>query len=423
MVINLLAKHNNIRAEATTDPNDVEALIQVKAAIDPATIDATSCLGSWDFSMDPCENRFRAQFTCGIDCTNDSNTTVPRNGAQGLHQRVTSLQLTDNSGYGGALSPWVGNLTALRFLRVSGTSLMGNIPDTIGKLTQLFMLDLSFNNFSGSIPHGVGILINLQTLNLAHNQLKGALPPALNKLSYLTELRLESNQFNGPFPDLSKLGLLQMLDASDNGLSGSFPRALPPSMCSISLRNNYLRGKLPKTILNLNQLNVLDLSNNQFTGYVNDALLAHPSLQQLNLSTNKLSQLRAHGKYIIKSPLVALDLSYNLISGPLPSFFTLMRQLSSLSLRYNFFHGIIPQSYGVKATANAAGIRLLERLMLDGNYLTGPLPEPFMNVVSDHTITASFVDNCFESCPMQFSFCQGKNQKAKTLCRLFNSSP
>ncbi|MCO5553383.1 hypothetical protein L7F22_006904 [Adiantum nelumboides] len=149
-------------------------------------------------------------------------------------------------------------------------------------------------------------------------------------------------------------------------------------------------------------------------------MLAYPSLQQLNLSMNKLSQLRAHPKHVAHSPMVALDLSYNMLSGHLPSIFATMRELSSLSLRCNFFHGVIPLSYGVKATANAENMKPLERLMLDGNYLTGPLPAPFMHVAS---MAASFVDNCFESCPRKLTFCQGKNQKAQTLCRLFNSSP
>lgn len=41
---------------ATTDPNDIKALMQLKADIDAATIDSTSCLGTWDFSIDPCES-------------------------------------------------------------------------------------------------------------------------------------------------------------------------------------------------------------------------------------------------------------------------------------------------------------------------------------------------------------------------------
>eukprot|EP00250_Pteridium_aquilinum_P016549 c23157_g2_i1 orf=327-1649(+) len=419
-VANLLVYHNGVHVGAITDPNDIKALMHIKANIDAATIDATSCVGSWDFAVDPCENRFREQFTCGIDCASDENAS--HSGMASMYQRVTSLQLED-SGYAGLLSPWLGNLTSLRFLHVSGNSLGGSIPDTIGKLSQLIMLDLSSNNFSGCIPDGVVKLRKLQSLNVAQNKLTGMIPPFLNKLSGLTELRLESNQLSGRFPDLSQLNLLQVLDASGNALSGSFPRGLPPSICSICFRNNNLGGKLPRTIASLNQLNVLDLSNNQFTGCVNDAMLAHPTLQQLNLSTNKLSELRAHGKHVARSALVALDLSHNVISGPLPSFFALMKELSSLSLRYNFFHGAIPQSYGVKAVASEADTKPLERLMLDGNYLTGPLPAPFMHVASNHAITASFVDNCFQNCPRMFTFCQGKTQKDAELCRLFNTSP
>lgn len=417
----LVVYSKDARVGATTDPNDIKALMQLKADIDAATIDATSCLGTWDFSVDPCESRFREQFSCGIDCTDYDNASVSENLAGGRYQRVTGLQL-DNSGYAGSLSPWLGNLTELRFLRISGNSLTGGIPDTIGKLYQLIMLDLSFNNFNRYIPDGVTKLTNLQSLNIGHNKLQGVVPPFLKKLSYLTELRLESNQLRGPFPDLRALGLLQMLDVSDNALSGTFPRGLPPSICSICFRNNKLGGKLPKAIASLHQLNVLDLSNNAFTGCVSDAMLSHPSLQQLNLSMNQLSELKAHEKHVVQSPLVALDLSYNLMSGPLPSFFAFMRELSSLSLRYNFFHGVIPQSYGIKVVASVVDMKPLKRLMLDGNYLTGPLPVPFMHLDPEHGMAASFADNCFQSCPREFTFCQG-NQKTWTLCRLFNSLP
>ncbi|KAI5064661.1 hypothetical protein GOP47_0021331 [Adiantum capillus-veneris] len=418
----ILSCDSGTQVSAITDPNDIEALKEVKASIDAATIDATSCVGSWDFNVDPCTSRFGEQFTCGIDCTSGGHTSVLPNASMDAYERVTSLQL-DDAGYAGVLSPWLGNLTGLRFLRMSGNALRAEIPASIGMLSQLMMFDLSFNNLSGSIPDSILMLHNLQSLNLAHNKLVGSIPPFLNKLSYLTELRLESNQLSGPFPDLRKLGLLQMLDASNNRLSGPFPRQLPPSLCSVCLRNNEFSGKLPKSIATLNQLNVLDVSNNAFIGCVGDAMLAHPTLQQLNLSMNKLSQLRAHPKHVAKSRMVALDLSYNMLSGPLPSIFAGMRELASLSLRYNFFHGVIPRSYGVKAIANAEDMKPLERLMLDGNYLTGPLPAPFMHVASDRSMSASFVDNCFVDCPQKFTFCQGKSQKAQTLCRLFNSSP
>ncbi|KAH7446497.1 hypothetical protein KP509_01G059100 [Ceratopteris richardii] len=410
-------------AHAVTDPNDVLALMQIKASIDPATIPATSCLGSWDFSADPCQSRNGERFTCGIECmlASASQNATPT----GEYERVISLKF-DIAGYAGVLSPWLGNLTELRLLQIPGNALAGEIPITIGKLSLLTALDLSSNSFTGPIPDSIAWLMNLQSLNVAHNKLSGSIPPTMNSLRYLTDLRLQGNLLNGGFPDIRNLGLLGVIDASDNKLSGPFPRQLPPSIYSLSLRNNELGGKLPTNIiLKLNQLNILDLSNNTFSGCVNDGILGHPSLQQLNLSMNRLSQLRVHPRHVRQSPMTALDLSYNLLSGPLPSFFALMNQLSSLSLQYNSFHGAIPQLYGAKVTEDMPYMKPFERLILDGNYLTGPLPLPFTEEGSSvHSVAAtSLGDNCFQSCPRKFTFCQGKQQKTETLCRLFNASP
>ncbi|MCO5553382.1 hypothetical protein L7F22_006903 [Adiantum nelumboides] len=236
--------HSSTGAIAVTDPNDIMALIEVKASIDAATVDATSCVGSWDFTVDPCASRFGEQFTCGIDCSDKEHASLLPNTSRDSYERVTSLQL-DNAGYAGLLSPWLGNLTGLRFLRMSGNTIGGDIPTSIGMLSQLIMLDLSFNDFSGAIPDSFVMLHNLQSLNLAHNKLVGLIPPFLNKLSCLTELRLESNQLSGPFPALQRLGGLQMIDVSDNRLSGPFPRQLPSTICSLCFRNNKLLASYP----------------------------------------------------------------------------------------------------------------------------------------------------------------------------------
>ena len=438
LLLDLLLHSRSISA-MITHPDDTEALMRIKAAIDPRTICSTSCLGTWDFSMDPCESVFGPQFTCGIKCTNDesssssssgddnrTSSTSTGNRTNSHYKRVISV-VFDNAGYGGLLSPYVGNLTRLRILQLSGNFIAGVIPDTISHLSHLITLDLSANRFTGVLPKSLGSLASLQTLDFSDNNLQGTIPRSINYLTSLTSLRLQTNGLTGTIPDLRNMSSLRQLDLSGNKFSGAFPTtSLPPESISlISLRNNNFSGKLPSLLISsLTRLVVLDLSQNQFSGCVDDAILAHQSLQQVNLSNNMLVQLRAHGKqHLVESPLVALDISYNRISGRLPGMFALMKELSALSLRYNIFHGAIPQSYGVKAMANGILAKPLQRLLLDGNYLIGPLPTQFITEVPNHHMLASFGDNCFTYCPMQYAFCQGKGQKTQTICRLFNPSP
>eukprot|EP00249_Psilotum_nudum_P031957 c47013_g1_i1 orf=140-1486(+) len=401
----------NNGVNAVTNPLDIQALMRVKAAVDPETIQISSCLGSWDFSLDPCDNRFGQIFTCGFDCTLN---------AAGM-QRVTSLQF-DSSGYRGTLSPFISNMTALQHLQVSGNALGGVIPDSIAQLTQLTSLDLSSNSITGRIPVSLGSLRRLEILNLANNLLEGSIPVSLNDLRGLTELRMNNNRLNGLVPALSGLKQLRLMDLSNNALSGGIPLQMPPSISSLCLKNNQLVGNLPTSVGELQELNVLDLSDNQLTGTVDASLFAHPSLQQVNLSNNRFTMLLVPDSSRLNSQMIALDLSYNVISGSLPAYFATMTKLSSLSLRNNFFTGVIPIQYALKAVGVRGGIEQLQRLMLDGNYLTGPLPSPFMNLLPG-SMVASFIDNCFHNCPSRLFFCQGGRQKAEDLCRLFDTVP
>jgi LRR receptor-like serine/threonine-protein kinase FLS2 len=321
--------------------------------------------------------------------------------------------ILDSAGYGGELSPYVGNLTELRILQLSGNAIGGRIPGgALSGLARLTRLDLSANRFSGSIPSEIGELAKLRSLDLSHNRLRGELPRSLARLGALAQLSLQGNGLAGAVPDLTGLEGLRQLDLSGNKLSGTPPmRRLPSSVCSVSLRNNSFSGRIPsRAASRLVRLAVLDLGHNRIGGRVPGSLLAHPNLQQLNLSGNMLSEIPARARALCESPLVALDLSYNLISGRLPAAFARMHQLSSLSLRHNLLHGTIPPAYGAKAASD--GVRLL----LDGNYLVGPLPPQLLAAPA-----ASLADNCFTHCP--FALCQGHTQKSQTLCRLFNPPP
>nr|ABK24515.1 unknown [Picea sitchensis] len=403
LVIVLLQLLNSAQlGVARTVAGDVEALKAIKDSVDANSIKAGSCLGSWNFSVDPCDYAFGELFTCGLRCDGE---------------RVTEVTL-DDSGYNGTLPPAIAQLSALQILDLTNNAFHGPIPHTIGNLTDLVRLLVSHNSFSGNIPASLSSLSNLQQLSLDDNSLEGPIPATFNNLTSLVRLELNGNNLSDRFPMLSALGKLNFLDVSDNQLSGPILAVVPPSLVQLSLRNNGLSGELRLNLAGMSMLQVLDLSHNKLSGPLPSGLFDHPALEQLTLSYNRFTSLQVPGSYGTDSQLIAVDLSYNRIHGPLPVFMATMPSLSALSLQYNYFTGIIPLQYAKRVSASLAGKEPLVRLFLAGNFLFGEIPTPFMNL-STQEVNVSFGDNCLLDCPKSLFFCQGGDQKAASTCRAF----
>jgi receptor kinase-like protein len=92
--------------------------------------------------------------------------------------RVVSLDLSDMD-LGGSISPFLGNLSFLRKLNLTGNALRGHIPSQLGRLFRLRELSLRYNLLEGNIPKELGSLTHLQELSLGHNNLTGTIFSAL----------------------------------------------------------------------------------------------------------------------------------------------------------------------------------------------------------------------------------------------------
>ncbi|XP_010674464.3 LRR receptor-like serine/threonine-protein kinase ERECTA [Beta vulgaris subsp. vulgaris] len=389
--------------DSITHPRDVEALKNLKRSIERKSITMGSCLSSWDFSVDPCDHIFSARFTCGIRC--DFSLA-------GL-SRVTEIAL-DSAGYSGELTNITWLLPYLHTLDLSGNSLSGSLPESLSNLIRLRQLSLSRNSFSLSIPTSIGSLPYLEELYLDDNKLSGSIPPSLNKLSHLKNFAIQQNQLSGEFPFLGSLSNLNSLDASNNNISsiGTNPLSLPISLISFSMRNNSLKGEMPRQFLHMRYLEVLDLSYNELVGAITGEIFEHPSLQQLSFSHNQFSAVISPSGNVRRGrKMVAVDLSYNKINGLLPKFLAELPNLSALSLEHNRFTGMIPSGYAFKVRTAS-----LQRLLLGGNYLFGPIPDPLKRV-EPGSAKVSLVDNCLYTCPDTFFFCQGGEQKSLIQCK------
>ena len=396
-------------AESKTYWGDTEVLKQFKNGLDSGSVTPGSCVSSWDFTVDPCDNLFSEKFTCGFRCDVVVYGT----------SRITELSL-DQAGYAGPLaSTW--NLPYLETLDISDNYFFGQIPHSLSNLTRLKRLGLSRNSFTGEIPASVGSLSNLEELYLDNNNLRGTIPESFNGLVNLKRFEVQFNNLSGQFPNLGSLKNLNYLDVSNNAITGQVPSSLPNSLIQITMRNNSLSGDLtPQSFSNLTNLQVVDLSSNKLNGSIPHVLFELPSLQQLTLSFNQFSSIGVP-YYTLgsQSGLIAVDLSNNLLQGLLPYFMSIMPKLSSLSLENNKLIGMIPTQYAIKVAFPESGISPFERLLLGGNYLFGIIPSPILALRPD-SANVSLVDNCFLRCPHSFFFCQGGDQKSLAECKRFN---
>ncbi|ESW15036.1 hypothetical protein PHAVU_007G038700 [Phaseolus vulgaris] len=373
--LSLVLFHSTILVQALTSPLDVAALKAFKDSIKPSSIASSSCLASWNFTTDPCSLPRRTSFICGFTCTADS-------------RRISQITL-DPAGYSGTLTPLISRLSQLTTLDLSDNSFFGSIPSSISSLYNLQTLTLRSNFFSGPIPPSITTLKSLQSLDLSHNSLYGYL---LNSMNSLTKLR--------------------RLDLSFNKLTGSIPK-LPPNLLELAIKANYLYGPLQKqSFEGMNQLEVVELSDNKLSGTVESWLFSLPSLQQVNLSNNTFTAVQISGSRAAdggtgsRSNLVALDLGFNRIRGYAPANLASFPALSSLSIRHNALRGAIPLEYG--------HIKSLRRLFLDGNFLSGNPPAGL--VAAGTTVSGSLGDNCLQACPRSSPLCSPP-QKAISVCK------
>ncbi|KAK3043737.1 hypothetical protein RJ639_001933 [Escallonia herrerae] len=156
-------------------------------------------------------------------------------------------------------------------LKLYALDISGEIPKELFMLKELMDLSLGINNLTGPVPAELGNLTELISLSFSSNNFDGSLPRDLGKLTSLQQLRFQGTALEGPIP--SSFSALTKLE-------------------DLLLRNCLVAGQLPT----------------QLSGFTN--------LQILYLGSNNLSgELPAN---IVTPKLVALDISFNSISGNLP---------------------------------------------------------------------------------------------------------
>ncbi|GER37165.1 receptor protein kinase [Striga asiatica] len=182
--------------------------------------------------------------------SNNNFTSIPADFFDGM----TSLQdvyLDYNDFQAWSIPNGLRNASAMQTFSATSTNIIGPFPDFFGSdsFPSLTTLRLAFNNLEGPLPSTLATS-SVQSLWLngqKGTKLNGSLA-ILQNMTQLTEVWLHGNGFTGPLPDFSGLTQLQNLSLRDNSLTGPVPDSLVnlDSLKVVNLTNNLLQGKTPK---------------------------------------------------------------------------------------------------------------------------------------------------------------------------------
>nr|POF00872.1 receptor-like kinase tmk3 [Quercus suber] len=197
-------------------------------------------------------------------------------------------------------------------IQVQGYGLSGPLPQNLNQLSMLQNVGFQKNLFTGALPSFSG-LTHLQYAYLDYNQFDTIPADFFNGLSSLEVLALDYINLNAStgwmFPT-------QLGDAAQL-------RNLSCMKCNLMFWLNNQQGGGGLTgpidvVTTMSPLNSLWLHGNQFTGTIPESIGDLTLLKDLNLNGNKLVGLIPDS--LANLALDTLDLSNNMLMGPIPKF-------------------------------------------------------------------------------------------------------
>ncbi|KAM3392866.1 hypothetical protein ACQJBY_013815 [Aegilops geniculata] len=250
-------------------------------------------------------------------------------------------------------------------LDVSHNIISGTIPPSLCHMSNLSVMDLSNNKFTGKVPSCLFTdCHSLDILKLSNNTLGGKIFDGASSFSAdLWGIYLDNNKFEGTFPrNLS--GDVAIMDLHGNKMSGELDTSFwdLPELRALSLASNGLTGGIHRGICKLTFLDMLDLSDNYFTGRMPNCSTSL-YLEFLSVSGNSLSGLPS--VFFNSTYITALDLSHNQFTGNL-DWMLYLTQISVLLLSRNNFQGQI--------SSNLCNLQHLSIIDISNNILSGSIP-------------------------------------------------
>ncbi|GFP95246.1 receptor protein kinase clavata1 [Phtheirospermum japonicum] len=231
-------------------------------------------------------------------------------------KNLTLLNLFKNK-FQGPVPGFIGDLPNLEVLQIWNNNFTLTLPENLGWNGRLMQLDVTGNRLTGPVPKNLCKGQKLKTLILMDNYFYGPLPEEIGKCKSLTRIRINKNFFNGSIPiGLFGLPSLEMLELDHNYFTGELPDEINPistTLGSLALSNNLITGRIPSSIGNLTNLEILSFDANRFTGKIPVEIFNLEKLSQLDFSGNCLTG-EIPGFTVRSSHLTFIDLSRNNLS-------------------------------------------------------------------------------------------------------------
>ncbi|KAK3439452.1 hypothetical protein EUGRSUZ_C04313 [Eucalyptus grandis] len=217
---------------------------------------------------------------------------------------------------------------ALISLELNDNGMTGNFPNwLLDNNVNLTFLELKGNHLSGAfyLPSNLN-LVSMEHLDASVNTFDGELPSWIGSiLPNLRNFNMSNNLLKGRIPpSMGNMNQLSFLDLSNNGLTGEIPETLAKNCTKIyvlKLSSNNLQGQMLPRNSNLTNLHILDLASNNFTGVISPGIMNSSYLEVLDVSNNSLSGLLPNwiGDLQYLRVLMLSDLSSNNLGPNIPS--------------------------------------------------------------------------------------------------------
>ncbi|KAF3434324.1 hypothetical protein FNV43_RR25427 [Rhamnella rubrinervis] len=289
---------------------------------------------------------------------------------------------------------------------ISNNQLTGEIPSSICSLTSIEVIQLSYNNLNGSIPLCLGNLSRLSVLDLRMNMFDGTIPATFGNGKSLTTINLNGNRFEGALPrGLRNCTNLKILDLGCNMINDTFPQWLKslPMLQILILKSNKFHGSIgsPNVTFSFGKLRIIDLSNNQFNGFLptkyfeNFLAMMHDSpvdkLEYMGddvyfsayYQDSVVVTIKGLGLELerIQILFTTIDFSRNNFEGDIPKTIGNLKSLKGLNLSHNNISGHISPSL--------AKLTNLEWLDLSSNQLYGNIPGELVQLTTLEVLNVS----------------------------------
>ncbi|PPS17083.1 hypothetical protein GOBAR_AA03496 [Gossypium barbadense] len=261
---------------------------------------------------------------------NRLNGSIPSRICAGYNFSVLALA---NNRFSGSFPSDIGKCSSLRRVVLSNNNLQGHIPADLEENPGIFFLEVQGNLLEGKIPPVFGHWTNLSMLDFSRNRLFGSIPPELGKLGNLQILRLSSTRLTGSIP--SELG--HCLKDDQTGFE------IQLSVRKYSTRNNIIaqpaKPSAPRkqTQWTYSRFFFISPKSNRIAAWLGGNMLEDP----IPCSLSKPSPFQFSSQFK-QQQLQILDLSSNSFSGEIPADVNNMISLYFVNISFNHLRGKLP---------------------------------------------------------------------------------